>query len=109
LQNAEARQQIVPEFVASLLKGHNGQGYSSSGNFDLRRRLVLIGAGSDRMNSHPRGLAATAIVPLWLVMMPCTTESPRPVPEPTLCRKEWLENAESSVARSMPQPVFGDR
>src|SRR5207244_1825060 len=52
-------------------------------------------AGSDIVNMVPAPDSLwTVISPPWLVIMPCTTDSPRPVPSPTsLVVKERLEDA----------------
>ena len=58
------------------------------------------------MNSVPSpGVLRTVILPPWLVTMPCTTASPRPVPSPTPLVVKKGSKTRSRVAASIPEPV----
>jgi len=79
---------------------------SSGDGIDLCGRLGLSDGRQPQVNSLPSpGCLRIVILPPCRVTMPCTIESPRPVPSPTSLGREKGSKTRSTVASSMPQPV----
>ncbi len=62
--------------------------------------------GKYRWNVVPLpGSLATAMLPKWVVTMPCTTERPSPVPSPIALVVKNGSKMRALVAASMPLPL----